>query len=297
LILKKIEKRINILKKKNITKKKKEILEYIWEQIDIKIKSISIKPIYFWWEKLLLDLDFENETLQKPVSDQWWIWEQDFSQQKTILGYKVYFEMIVDYNKDISDYITNKIVSIKDKNWEQTKALHQIIKKKQQEYTQVPLTFYTENKDLENFHISYSLKYPKNLAHILWKDGWAVLTEFKTTDDYRLALYVYSDENEKLYWYMHWDNVVWDPEVYDEYWFRENKNIAVPVWEWFDVDIVWKRSTKKDWKVIWKINNEIVWEYKWITKLKDPINQVMIITNYASTPLEQWVDNIKIFTK
>jgi hypothetical protein len=29
LILKKIEKRINILKKKNITKKKKEILEYI----------------------------------------------------------------------------------------------------------------------------------------------------------------------------------------------------------------------------------------------------------------------------
>ncbi len=296
-VLRKIGKRISVLQQKKVSKNKKEILEYIWKNIEIKTRNISKNTRNNSWEKLLLELDFENTILNKPVSDKWWIWEQDFSKQKTVLNNKVYLEMIVDYDKNISDYAVNKIISTKDINWEKTQALHQIIKKKQQWDTQVPLTFYTENKELENLHISYSLKYPKNLANILWKDGWAVLTEFKTTDDYRLALYVYSDKNKKLYWYMHWDNVVGDPEVYDEYWFRENKDVAVPVWEWFDVDIVWKRSTKKDWKVVWKINNQVVWEYSWITKLKDPINQVMLITNYASSPLEQWVDNLKVFKK
>ena len=151
--------------------------------------------------------------------------------------------MIVDADRDISKYITNTIEYDSDRD---SHILHQNIIKKQQGDTQVPLTFYTDEDEIQNLSIHYALKYPENLADILGPDGWAVLTEFKTTSDYRLALYVYADENKNLSWYMHGDNVVIDDIPYEEYWFQENFETAVPVGEWFDVDISWERSEKKD---------------------------------------------------
>ena len=61
------------------------------------------------------------------------------------------------------------------------------------------------------------------------EDGWAVISEFKTSSDYRLALYVYQDNYNNLYWYVHGDNVVIDDAPYKEFWYRENRNIPVPV--------------------------------------------------------------------
>ncbi len=257
-------------------------------------------------KKLLFKSGFEEGVyLIKPISDIGGIWWQElkgsdvqnFSWPININNYEGNLQLIIDYNKNISNYIENKIETEIGINNKSTKVLHQIIKNKQFEWSQDPYIIYTNNTEVENLYIKYSLKFPNNLVKLLGKNGWAVISEFKTTTDYRLALYVYEDENEQLYWYMHGDNVVLDDLPYEEYWFKENKILKVPVGEWFDFELYWHRSLNETGQVLWKINSEIVANYTGPTKLKDPINAIMIFTNYASNPIHQWIDNIEIWNQ
>ncbi len=256
--------------------------------------------------KLLFASGFESGvSLLPPKPDEEGVWWQDivggdtdaFFWPARLHGYPGQLQLLVDFDRDISKYIQNTIVTMDDAHGLKTKALHQNIIRKQYEHTQDPFIIYTENTEVEDLYIKYSLRYPENLSKLLEDDGWVVLTEFKTTDDYRLALYVYK-ENGKLYWYMHGDNVAGDTDApYEEYWFEENRAIPVPVGKWFDVEIAWHRSIDDSGWVDWKVDGQTISHYKGPTKLKDPINAVMVFTNYASGPLEQWIDNIEIWDK
>jgi len=204
------------------------------------------------------------------------------------------FQMIVNKN-NINDYIENKIETTIGINNKETKALHQIIKKKEHPWSQDPYRIYTNDKEQNQLYIRYSLKLPKNLSDILGKDGWLVLSEYKTVSDYRVALYVYADKNKNLYWYAQGDNVVLDNVPYKQYWYRENKIIPVPEGKWIDVEIFWKRSKGKDGRVWLAIDGTTVINYKGSTKVIDPIRIIMLYTNYASAPLDQWIDNIEVW--
>ena len=250
---------------------------------------------------LIFKTSFEDEvSLLAPNRKDSEIWWQDLKNTKNGNAKwpsekgKGSFQMIVNKN-NIDDYIENKIETTIGINNNKTKALHQIIKKKEHEWTQVPYLIETNDKEQEQLYIRYSLKFPKNLSEILGKDGWLVLSEYKTVSDYRLALYIYTDKNKKLYWYAHGDNVVLDDIPYKEYWYRENKKVPVPEGKWMDVEIFWKRSTKEDGKVWLTIDGKTIINYKGSTKLKDPIQVIMLFTNYASAPLEQWIDNVEVW--
>jgi len=204
------------------------------------------------------------------------------------------FQMIVNKN-NINDYIENKIETTIGIDNKKTKALHQIIKKKEHPWSQDPYRIYTNNKEQNQLYIRYSLKLPKNLSEILGKDGWLVLSEYKTISDYRVALYIYADKHKNLYWYAHGDNVVLDDIPYKQYWYRENKKVPIPVGKWMDVEIFWKRSKNNDGRVWLTIDGQTILNYQGSTKLVDPIQIIMLFTNYASSPLDQWIDNIEVW--
>jgi len=260
--------------------------------------------LYYLKPKLLFKSSFEEDSYllvpNKRDSTVWWqeIRSREnsrFSWPIKLQGEEGCFQMITN-DKNINDYIENRIETVIDINGEETKALYQVIKKKEHEWSQDPYVIYTKDKEQKKLYMRYSLKYPKNLAELLGKDGWLTFCQFKTTSDYRLSYYIYSDKCSNLYWYAHGDNVVIDDVPYEEYWFQENKSVPIPVGDWFDVEIFWNRSAKSDGKVWLAINGEVVIDYRGVTKIKDPIHEMMLFTNYASVPLEQWVDNIEIWS-
>jgi hypothetical protein len=202
---------------------------------------------------------------------------------------------MINNKNNINDYIENKIETTIGINNTKTKALHQIVKKKEHPWSQVPYRIDTNDKDQDRLYIRYSLKLPENLSEVLGKDGWLVLSEYKTVSDYRLAIYIYADKKKNLYWYAHGDNVVLDDIPYKEYWYRENKSLPVPEGKWIDVEIFWKRSTKSDGRVWLTIDGKTVIDYNGSTKLVDPIRIIMLFTNYASVPLDQWIDNVEVW--
>jgi len=218
----------------------------------------------------------------------------DFSWPIKIQGEEGSFQMIVN-DDNIDEYIENKIEITRGIDNKKTKALHQTIKKKEHGWTQVPYIINTKDKEQRKLYIRYSLKLPKNLSEHLGANSWLVLSEYKTISDYRLALYIYTDENKKLYWYAHGDNIVLDDVPYEEYWYRENREVPVLEGEWMDIEIYWKRSTKDDGRVWLTVNGNNVIDYKGSTKIEDPIQAIMLFTNYAKKPISQWIDNIEIW--
>jgi hypothetical protein len=253
--------------------------------------------------KLLFKSSFEASYLKKPERQDSPIWWQEIlSTQKEsfawpiqLQGEKGSFQMIVNH-ENINHYMENRIVTTKNNHNQSTQALLQHIKLKEHPWTQSPYTIYTQDKEQKKLYIHYSLKYPQELAKILGKNSWLTFSQFKTKSDYRLAYYIYSDNNQKLYWYVHGDNVVLDGVPYKQYWYQENKQVAVPTGKWFDVEIFWNRSRNKDGHVWLAIDGETVIDYRGPTKLKETIHEIMIFTNYAAVPLKQWIDNIEIWS-
>ncbi len=204
------------------------------------------------------------------------------------------FQILIN-DDDSKRYIENKIELTRGIDNKVTKALHQIVKEKEERWTQVPYIIDTDDKEQKRLYIRYSLKLPENLSENLGENSWLVLSEYKTVLDYRLALYIYTDENKKLYWYAHGDNTVSEDVPYEEYWYRENREIPVLEGEWMDIEIYWNRSTHDDGRVWLTVNGNKVIDYKGSTKIEDPIRIIMLFTNYAKKPIDQWIDNIEIW--
>ena len=243
---------------------------------------------------LIYQSNFDKGILLTPQRNDSPIWWQKIKKENNTTKEMGSFQIIVN-SKNLNHYAENKIEETIGIDNKKTKALHQIIKKKEHEWTQVPYLIETNDKEVKQLYIRYSLKYPKNLSKLIGKEGWVVFSEFKTVGDYRLALYVYKDKHDNLYWYAHGDNVVLDDIPYIEYWERENRDISVPVGEWIDVEIFWKRSKGNDGRVWLSINGKKAIDYHGKTKLKDPIRIIMPYTNYSSRPIDQWIDNVEIW--
>lgn len=249
---------------------------------------------YSYAANLMFQTSFEEDNnLLAPDRKESPIWWQDFNHTTIkVQGEEALFQMIVK-SSNLHKFMENRIEITEARDGNKTHALHQIIKKKEEEWTQNAYIVDTEGKEQKRLYIRYSLRFPKNLSELLGRDSWLVLSEYKTLTDYRLAFYVYSDEHKKLYWYVHGDNVVIDNTPYKEYWFRENRKVPVPQGEWMEIEIFWERG--KHGRVWLNVDGERVLNYEGRTKLLDPIRFIMFFTNYAKTPIDQWIDNIEIW--
>lgn len=253
--------------------------------------------------KLLFKSSFDTSYLKEPERQDSPIWWQEihsthndpFSWPIRLQGKKAAFQMIVN-NANINDYIENRIVVTHDRNNQKTKALLQHVKHKEHPWTQDPYSVYTNDQEQTKLYLRYSLKYPQELATILGKNSWLTFSQFKTKSDYRLAYYIYSDQQQNLYWHVHGDNVVLDDVPYKQYWYQENKKVPVPTGRWFEVEVFWHRSQNTDGRVWLAIDGEVVIDYRGVTKLEEPIHEIMLFTNYAAVPLKQWVNNVEVWS-
>jgi hypothetical protein len=171
------------------------------------------------------------------------------------------------------------------------------IKKRAESWTQLPFIF-EDIKEQGDLYVKYWIKLPSDLANKLGPDGWSVLFEFKTSGDYRVASYIYIDEEtNKPYWYIHGDNVAKDNYGdYKEFWSEENHSIPVPEGKWFQVEFFWHRSVGNDGRFWWAINGKVIVDHHGPNKISKPINRIMLFTVYSKKhPLSQYVDEIEIW--
>jgi hypothetical protein len=256
--------------------------------------------------ELLFKSSFEDgvylNRVQRRNSSVWWqdlkgYDNSNFSWPIKLKDKKGTIQMIVDSHKDVNSYIINKIERIIGIDGNLTKALHQIVKKKDSEVTQTPYVLYTNDQEYKRIYIRYSLKFPKNLLDLLGHNGWLIFCEYKTKNDNRLAFYIYSDADKRLSWHLHSDNIAGEkaPKSRKEYWFKDNKKIAVPQGEWFDIELFWYRSLNDDGRVWWAVNGQVINDYHGRVKIKEPIHEIMLFTNYSNSPIHQWIDNIEIW--
>ncbi len=258
---------------------------------------------YLLAPKLLFKSSFgEGVYLTQPTRMDSPIWWQEikgsdnakFSWPIKLQGERGLLQMIVNH-EEINTHIENRIEGVMGEDNRPINALHQIVRKKEHEWTQDPYVVYTKDKEQKKLYMRYSLKFPENLSELLGEEGWLAFCEYKTKSDYRLAYYIYTDQDKKLYWYVHGDNVVVDDVPYKEYWFKENRSTAVPVGQWFTVEIFWDRSVNDDGRVWLAIDGQVVIDYKGKTKKREPIHEIMLFTNYSKHPIEQWVSNIELW--
>ena len=268
----------------------------------LNLSNLTAKFIDLHSSELLFKSSFEEGVYLKETNREgssiWWQGlegsdNDSFEWPIKLQGEEGQFQMIV-HDDEIDDYIENELKTVIGIDGEESRVLHQKIKNKEEESTQDPYVVITGGKEQKKLYIRYALKFPSNLADILETDGWLAFCEYKTASDYRLAFYIYQNEKDDLYWYVHGDNMVLDDRDYEEYWSLENRKYPIKAGEWQDIEIYWNRD-KNNGQVWMAVDGDIIFNYKGSTKLKESIEEMMLFTNYANKPLEQWVDNVEIW--
>lgn len=163
--------------------------------------------------------------------------------------------------------------------------------------TQCPYEILDLKEGKHDLYIKYWMKVDS--ASLFQTDKWRAIFEYKTKGyaqhlGYRLIAYIYSDENGNPYWHFQGDRNPQSP-----IWEIDNKEIPVPVNEWFMVEYYWTWSSGKDGVSGWKVNGEIVGEHKGATtRLNRPIDFIILTQIYGdANPKHQWIDDIEIWNR
>ncbi len=188
--------------------------------------------------------------------------------------------------------------------------------------TQLP--FLLEPKSEQgDLYVSYWLKFQPNFETLMGQCApnighhWRVVFEWKTAGDYRLILYVRTDRDANscafggpMYWVVAGDNAG-NCDLYAaaqkkkcpaesiNLWSENNRSVAVPLDQWFKLEVFWHRSSGNDGRSWLAANGQVIVDHHgpntgaW----NAPINRIMTHTLYTSTayPVFQWVDDLQIW--
>jgi len=257
--------------------------------------------------KLLFESGFEEGVyLEEPYNFGDSSWYQDIKGSDSAFTWPIelwettgVFQVLVDSERDASKFIRNEIVSTIGHDDQETRVLKSTIFKADEEWTQDPYIL-MDAKESGDLYVKYYIKFPQNLVEALGDgtndDGWCTFFEWKTPSDYRIAVYIYIEDGVP-FWYVHGDNAAKDGyDVYEEYWFEENRHVLVPNDEWFLVEYFFHRSEKSDGRFLFKVNSEVVVDYYGPNKIEESIDRIMLFTVYSEKyPLIQLVDDIEIW--
>ncbi len=136
------------------------------------------------------------------------------------------------------------------------------------------------------------------------RGSWRTFFEWKTKDyhlgtGFRLISYIYSDKGSNVpYW--HWQGDA-NPQL--PVWEIDNKDIPVPIGEWFETEFYWHWSEDNNGRALWKVNGKVVGDhYGPTTRNSKPIDFIMLtqiygITDDGDTSISklQWIDDIEIW--
>jgi hypothetical protein len=171
-------------------------------------------------------------------------------------------------------------------------------------------------------YLSYWLKLQPNLLDLMGQCApdigyhWRSIFEWKAAE-YRINLQLQRDRDSKactfvgpVYWKMVGDNNgncdLYTPPPGKKCptpptnrWAEENRSVAVPVGEWFKLEVFWHRSGDASGRVWVAANGQVIMDHHgpntgdW----NAPIDRIMAHQLYTSTayPVFQWVDDLQVW--
>jgi len=202
--------------------------------------------------------------------------------------------------------LKNDIITVLGHNGDSTKALSMY-----QPYIagdsigQCPYSINDITEGTSDLYIKYWIKISEDwLETIGTRGSWRTFFEWKSKDyrfgtGFRLISYIYSDKGSNVpYW--HWQG---DANPGAPSWEIDNKDIPVPIGEWFLTEFYWHWSEDNDGQTLWKVNGEVVGDhYGPTTRNSKPIDFIMLtqiygITDDGDTSISklQWIDDIEIW--
>jgi len=117
--------------------------------------------------------------------------------------------------------------------------------------------------------------------------------------DYRIEAYVMTHNNAQPYWVLLGDNNAGGGAPAVNTFRLENRNVPVPVGQWFKVEFFWHRSTGSDGRVWMAVNGKVIADRRGANMgaWSQPINRVMAPLLYSGStmPIYQWVDDLEIW--
>ena len=220
--------------------------------------------------------------------------ETGFSFPINILGAKTGGLHFID--DDHFQALENEIQTVIGHDGNPTKALYNI-ERYDTGVTQCPYEILDITEGREDLYIRYWIK--MDSESLTQPNMWRTFFEWKTKEyasgnGFRLIAFIYTDDDAQPYW--HWQG---DANPATPIWEIDNKDIPIPMDEWFLTEFYWHWSEGDDGRALWKVNGEVVGDhYGATTRNSQPIDFIMLTQIYGdANPKYQWIDDIEIWNK
>lgn len=198
----------------------------------------------------------------------------------------------------ITDYIENRIETVTGRNGTPTRALYQLIKRRGEGFCCTQDTFMLQPAaEPGDMYVSFWVKLQPDL---LEKNAntWKALFEWKTAGDYRVLTQIMTDGGA-AYWRTQGDNVANGNLPKETFWRIEDRNVPVPIGEWFKYEVFWHRSDGPEGRVWAAVNGKVIADRHGplMGVHRKAINRIMLPNLYqgGTTPQYQWVDDLEIW--
>ena len=191
--------------------------------------------------------------------------------------------------------IENEIQTVIGHNGDPTKALYSI-EHYDVDITQCPYEILNIREGRKDLYVKYWIKMDN--TSLFQPNMWRAIFEYKTkdyeeNDGFRLIAFIYTDDDGVPYW--HWQG---DENPENSIWEIDNKDVPVPMNEWFMTEFYWHWSEGDDGRALWKINGQIIGDhYGPTTRNSKPIDFIILTQIYGdANPKYQWIDDIEIWS-
>jgi len=218
--------------------------------------------------------------------------ETGFSWPITVLGASESALHFIDHND--GQLLQSEIQTVTGHDGTQTKALYNN-EVDSTGVTQCPYEILDITEGTKDLYIKYWIK--MDSASLTAPDMWRTFFEYKTKDyadgtGFRLIAFIYTDDDGVPYW--HWQG---DAEPNNTVWEIDNRDVPVPMNEWFLTEFYWHWSEGEDGRALWKINGQIIGDHHGpTTRNSKPIDFIMLTQIYGdANPKHQWIDDIEIW--
>jgi len=157
----------------------------------------------------------------------------------------------------------------------------------------------------EDLYISkWVMLQPDLLQNLHAGDAWRAIFEWKegARDDgtFRVTLGIVAYNGTPLTWQVTWDNLAGPVPKREQYHRRYNREIPVPVGEWFKLEIFWHRSKESDGRTWFAVNGRVIDDHRGRTiGVNDrQVGRIFVNQLYSGAPypIYQWMDDLQIWS-
>ena len=164
--------------------------------------------------------------------------------------------------------------------------------------TQCPYEILNIKDGTADLYVKFWIKLDS--ASLFKPNMWRAIFEYKTkgyrehfSSGFRLIAFIYTDEDGIPYW--HWQG---DKNPEHPIWEVDNRDIPVPINQWFMTEFYWHWSNGDDGRALWRVNGQVIADhYGPTTRNSKPVDFIMLTQIYGdANPKYQWIDDIEIWS-